>query len=729
MIQLGTVIEWQTLDDNLRKEQVLGIEAAGAEVWAIDLEYEKAEPVLHAGEEITAALQTGRARVVDKYDRYVALLVPGDQFFEKHKEKADKNYLLIAPLVADTPRIFSRHERKRLLKEASSTLGVDVRKLRCLLRQFWQGGCTPYAMLPGYHRCGQTPGEDREDHGKKRGRRSKKTIITGEPTGRNLTADDRKKFDKGIRDFITSGHTKKHEDAYQLTLEKYFNVGYTELKDGTKVPILPDKDDCPTFWQFKHHYRKYRNPKAEITGSKGVIVYEQENRPILDDSRKVAFGPGSVYQIDATVGDIYLRSHLDRKLLIGRPIIYLVVDVFSGLITGLAVTLEGPNWEGARLALGCAFMNKVEYCRAFGIEITQEMWDVEGYCESLLGDNGEIAGYNPNSLVDPFGIRISNHPPFRPDLKAIVERKFRTVKERGITWLPGAVHSPRHVKGPDYSLEAMLDLNQFRKLMITNVINYNNTHYMKKYRPRKFMIADAVRPIPAELWNHYMGRLTGRLRTADPEVIRLNLLRRDMASVTGMGICYKQLNFTCETAIREQWFTREKGRKTRHVEIVHGPIVDDFHLRLKRGRAFEQCVLTPADKRFTGCDWYDVEVYFARSEQNAKDYEPEHRQKMAEFRAMSNQIVNEAIAMTQDALAGDTRSKKARTSNIRENRNALKAYERKHGNHALPQATANIMEPPVPNDPLSKSPASTGYIPPAKPFDELRQARERRKKR
>lgn len=742
MIRRGTLLEWQTLKGDARREQVLAIEAGGAEVWAIDLDDEKAQPVLHEEGEIAAALDGGHARIIDRYENYVAMLVPGDKYFEKHKEKAQKNYLLITELVNDTPRIFDRHERRRLTKEAARRLGVSVDKLRRLLRQFWQGGCTPKAMMPKYHRCGQTPGDKRQDHGKKRGRKSRKTILTGKPTGRNLTVEDKKKFDYGIRDFFKSGRAGTLREAYQLTLEKYFNVGFSELKDGTRVPILPPEDDCPTLWQFEHHYRKTRDPKSEIIGRRGVIVYEQENRPILDDSRKMAFGPGSVYQIDATVGDIYLVNYLNRKLLIGRPIIYLVVDVFSGLIAGLAVTLEGPNWEGARLALECAFMNKVEYCRAFGIEITQEMWDVEGYCEALLGDNGEIAGYNPNSLVDPFGIRVSNAAPFRPDWKAICERKFRTMRERGIVWLPGAVRPMRHVRGSDYRLEAQLDLNQFRRLMITNVINYNNTHYMKKYRMRKFMIADEVPPIPTKLWNYYLGRLTGRLRTEDPDVIRLNLLRKVTASVTPMGIRFNQIYYTCETGVREQWFTREQGRKTKHVEIVHGQRVEDVYLRLKGGRAFEQCVLTEADQRFGGCDWYDVEDYFARSKQAAQDYEPTFRQAMAELHAQANSIVSEGTAMTKKALAGDTRSKRERNGNIRENRKALKSHERKHGMHNagndLPEqheqsngctSGGRPAPPALPPDPLSKPQAGSSYVPPARFTEELRKARERSRKR
>lgn len=51
-------------------------------------------------------------------------------------------------------------------------------------------------------------------------------------------------------------------------------------------------------------------------------------------------GPGSRYQIDATIGDVYLVSEYNRNQIIARPIIYVVIDVFSRMITGVYVGLE-----------------------------------------------------------------------------------------------------------------------------------------------------------------------------------------------------------------------------------------------------------------------------------------------------------------------------------------------------------------------------------------------------
>lgn len=51
-------------------------------------------------------------------------------------------------------------------------------------------------------------------------------------------------------------------------------------------------------------------------------------------------GPGSRYEIDATIADIYLVSDSDRACIVGRPTIYFVVDVFSRMVVGFILVLR-----------------------------------------------------------------------------------------------------------------------------------------------------------------------------------------------------------------------------------------------------------------------------------------------------------------------------------------------------------------------------------------------------
>lgn len=256
-------------------------------------------------------------------------------------------------------------------------------------------------MYPDYYKCGHN--ERDEDNGNKRVQTNEQKNdpnMSGRPssTGRKVTAEDKAKFRLGINHFIKTGIARRLPRAWELTKEKYFKIGDKKLSDGTRVPILPPAEDLPSLRQFRYYYYKTRNLKDEIVAIDGETEFECNNRPTLGDETHRAFGPGAVYQIDATVGDIYLRCYLNRKLIIGRPVIYIVVDVFSRLIAGFAVTLEGPNWAGAKLALENAFTDKVALCKRFGIDISEEDWPAKDKWEALEADNGEIAGYNANSL-------------------------------------------------------------------------------------------------------------------------------------------------------------------------------------------------------------------------------------------------------------------------------------------------------------------------------------------
>lgn len=73
--------------------------------------------------------------------------------------------------------------------------------------------------------------------------------------------------------------------------------------------------------------------------------------------------------MDATEADIYLVSKLDRSQVIGRPVIYMAVDVASQLIAGVYVGLQWGE-ESVIECLRNAASDKVEYAARYDIIIT-----------------------------------------------------------------------------------------------------------------------------------------------------------------------------------------------------------------------------------------------------------------------------------------------------------------------------------------------------------------------
>jgi hypothetical protein len=101
-------------------------------------------------------------------------------------------------------------------------------------------------------------------------------------------------------------------------------------------------------------------------------------------------GPGAQYQIDATISDIYLLSQFDASNLIGRPVLHIVVDAFSRMVTGVGISLEGAGWNSAMMAIANMATDKVAFCSEYGIEITENEWPCHHVPAVLRGDRGEL---------------------------------------------------------------------------------------------------------------------------------------------------------------------------------------------------------------------------------------------------------------------------------------------------------------------------------------------------
>src|SRR5699024_5336891 len=171
---------------------------------------------------------------------------------------------------------------------------------------------------------------------------------------------------------------------------------------------------------------------------------------------------GKIFKIDAAIEYLYLVIALDINKVIGGQVIYAVLDVYSRILTGLYVGLEGPSWIGAMMALDNMVADKVEFCKQYGIDITPEQWPTHHLPEIIIADRGEFEGYSVDNLINNLNIKIENTTAYRGDLKGIVERKFRTFNGKVKQKAPGAIQKEYRERGDrDYRLDATLNLKEF----------------------------------------------------------------------------------------------------------------------------------------------------------------------------------------------------------------------------------------------------------------------------
>jgi putative transposase len=715
-------------------ERVLWIDSTGTDMFTIQINNPAALPKQSYISDLISLLNANKAQILAS-DPYAELYQPDSYISVKHRAYRDESWKLIEPLLEqEKEKLFYPSLRGPMIEDLAKQSGRTKVTLYKLLRRYWQGGMCKNALLPLFFKCGGK-GQRRKQSTVKRGRPSKLSRSLDQKLGTNVTDAVLQRFRSGIKLFYENREGRTLGDAFQLTLERFFHKGYSVNKDGVLVPILPPASELPTLGQFKYWHRKERNIRREKIARYGESRYELSHRQILGNSTQMAFGPGSLFQIDATVGDVYLVSSLDRNRIIGRPVIYIVIDVFSRLITGLSVTLEGPSWLGAMLAIENATKDKVVFCKEYGFTIQKDEWPSCHLSEALLADRGELEGYNADRIVSAFNIRVQNTPPWRADWKGIVEQHIDLCNEKMIRWTPGAVRK-RERGDRDYRLDAELDLHEFRQLMIACVLDHNIEHRMDWYPKDEYMVSDHVHPYPIDLWHWGVKNRNGHLRKVSEEIIRLNLLPEGQASVTSQGIRFENRYYTCERALEEQWFVRARERGVGKILITHDPRnVSRIYFRSESSAGLETCYLINEGNAFHNRDWYEVADEVELRGQMQEAAQSRKQQSKAEYHARTELIIATAKKKTQEVRV--EQSNRARVMGIRDNRQVERETERMNtawllGNKDSTDQSNDQSNVPTLTGEVEASPdqpqqnASNGYVPPAQPIDKLRKLRERK---
>src|ERR1044071_8330534 len=554
----GMLIERRRDGSEPKLERILAVDSSRSQIVTIQVVQERVLPLLRSYKEIVEELASDLSRIIET-DQFAHLLVSEDRLSETQKRMRDERWQIISQLPCDDIEfLVYPWKRGPLIRELSERIGKGKDYTYDVLRRYWQGGMVFNALAPDTDKRGG-PGKQRlvdEQDGSKFGRSSNLEECKGLVLKIKLTRSICRCFERGIKKFLKKkGRKYQLRDAFKIISRTYFIRTLSPDRNVDDPTLLPP-EERPNFRQFEHWFRKYGFKHIE-PDQPAKPYSRRKSKAVLGDSTEMAFGPGSLYQIDATIAGTYLVSPFDRTRIIGRPVVYFVMDVFSRMIVGMAITLEGPSWRCAMLAIYNIVEDKVEFCRRYGIIIDRSEWPCERLGNGLLGDRGELEGYNPEPLIKNCRQTIHNTAPYSGELKGIIERNFGRAEERTIKFTPGYVIKDRQPGDPNYILEAAVTPYVFTRSVIRYVLWYNNNHYLKSYNMKEFAIQDKVDRYPIDLWNWGIKNRNGNFGFISRDVLRKNLLPHKQVTITPKGIHFgKGLYYTCATAMRERWFDR-----------------------------------------------------------------------------------------------------------------------------------------------------------------------------
>ncbi|MEZ7911246.1 MAG: hypothetical protein QMB55_05425 [Propionivibrio sp.] len=473
-------------------------------------------------------------------------------------------------------QVLIHHGIRGLVNEAVQTGASEsfIRNCFSLLCRF---GFHETSLQPARHRCG-APGVPRPcDPGgrQKSGRKTAKQRIarafgehaplqqpgiSTEWRNKILAADKRIPTPKpGMPERVTS------------IIGSAFVTRYRH-ENGTLVAVDPKLGEYPNRRQIQ------RVLETEIPRLQRLLERTTKGHFLRSLRRLVArnwqgvSGPGHTWAIDSTIGDIFLRSSVNRAWIIGRPVVYIVVDVWSTAVVGFYVCLRGPSWDTAKVALFSSAVPSELLGNLWGYQPMQSLYPAPTMCAALLCDRGEYLSQAAKITGAKLIPCMSYTPPYRPDLKGLVEVLHRIAKDEQFYFVPGAINHRR----AEFELrkinleESVLTVPEYIAYLHTVFTEYNLTA-PRQHRIDAHMNGAGVFPSPAGLWRYGHEKGIGVRRNLPVDRLITDLLPTEPARVTRRGIRWAGKEYRSDVVDEQQWTALARNFGGWEVQASHFP--------------------------------------------------------------------------------------------------------------------------------------------------------------
>jgi|GEM_PF-3099073 len=605
MIKQNAVLVWK--EEKIR-ERVLWL--GEREIITFDIDNPNALPEERSRDEIEMAFVAGNVSAITVVPTWAKQ--PEEKIEKRDREIRDNRYALIYNLVHEKniPVIYYSKCRGELIKklieskEATSngnTTGrVHKKTIYGYLRRYWRYGMIPNALLPGYAKCGHPKKGFRVAGEKKLGAPKKNDKQNpGINVDENILRLLQKYGDKHIK-LCKNNKPRTKRRTWRDMVYENFLIDSPIGVDGE--PIIPINGDFPTYGQFLYHAFSHLNKNAVKLASLGAHQHNLTERVVLGDSTAEVGGAGETMQIDSTPLPICLVNRVTRQP-IGSVTLHMAKDVKSRAITGMHIELGGESNAGIRGLLHNVAMDKVMFCKEYGIEIQRNGWECQHLPRYLVGDRGKLMSLE-ETLKNALGMSVLHVQGGRGDLKAIIEKTHDLLQMECIDELPGSNRNVRK-EDRDSVRGSAIDIYQLTRILINYILQHNNTT-LQSYKMSNAMIQDGVVPTPMKIWRWSFMNERSYCESADMDMVRRCLLMRDKATVTRFGLEFKGATYYSKY-YHEMGLLEKGGNKRWKIDILYfNTHSDQIYIELAGDEKLETCPLLPRDDRYKGTHFDEV---------------------------------------------------------------------------------------------------------------------------
>lgn len=405
-------------------------------------------------------------------------------------------------------------------------------------------------------------------------------------TEKSLTKDE-KNMRWALNKYFYSTNRYSLKSSYLLMLkEKYCDI------DGKLQPNIP------SFYQFRYFYRKTKNMQAFYISRDGLSNYQRNKRPLLGDGVQ-EFAPAvGTGLLDSTVCDIYLID--ETNSLVGRPILTVCIDAYSSFCYGYALTWEGGIYS-LKVLMQNMVSNKKKHCEELGIFINDDQWNISEIPGTFVTDMGKEYVSENFEQITELGVTLKNLPPYRPELKGVVEKFFNIIQETYKPYLKnkGIVEPDFLERGVhDYRKDACLTIEDFEKIIVRCIVYYNSQRILKNFPYTEDMIKNNIKPYANNIFEYSKLSPGANLISVTLKQIMLTLLPRTTGIFSRFGLKVNKMRYKNENYIEKYLIGGE-------VTVAYNPDNVSYVWLIENGCYIQFKLI---ESRYNGKELTDVEL-------------------------------------------------------------------------------------------------------------------------
>ena len=359
---------------------------------------------------------------------------------------------IIEKEMPEIENLFSVKKAKRNNDAEAILLGVSRRWLREMLKAYLRSGRNKFSLI---------------DH--RKGNYRKKVPHSKDYENPKNDVDEILKY--GLKMFVKYG---KPGMAYDAVLRRYFREP-VEAPDGSSVKMvtLPEEKRSVSYKMLYNYIRKHTEDYSCM--GKDERDKQNNNRQLVGNSRTGVYELGQIVEADEMELGCYVVDQNDGETVLGKAVVYCMVEVLSGICIGAYVSLENNSMRGFQQVFLSLLEPHKNQTKGYNIDYDEEDWPSMIVPNEIRCDRGsEYMSKAYSKAMGELGIRNTPVPPGCGSLKGVVESFNGLVQ----TYLKAQLKNNGYIedkyRGGDLAKgAACLTLEEIRGLVYQSVILYN----------------------------------------------------------------------------------------------------------------------------------------------------------------------------------------------------------------------------------------------------------------